>query len=72
MTSGRASGPKCSYQNYSPLKGTLQAPRHWGEMEVKLSNQGIIFPFDHNLSSENVLLILEILLFKSSESNSLL
>ena len=30
VTSGRASGPKCSRQNYSPLRGTLQAPRIGG------------------------------------------
>jgi len=28
VTPGRASGPKCSRQNNSPLRGTLQVPRN--------------------------------------------
>ena len=31
VTSGRASGPNCSCQNLSPLRGTLQVPRNWGK-----------------------------------------
>ena len=31
VMSGRASGPKCLCQNYSSLRGTLQAPRNWGK-----------------------------------------